>query len=124
MTSIRIITSMSSFNMLSIVARSRGLPTMIWRVCVASFGLCLTTVVLLPPSSVYGEAGDFSLQSYAVAIMNRPAEAGAKSTYLGIGVYLGNGVALTAAHVAGPSSGLPKSVRFGDDLELPATFIK
>jgi hypothetical protein len=60
-----------------------------------------------------GEVGDDSLRSYAVRIEHR-----------GEGIYLGNGLILTAAHVAGAASGPKPSVRFGDDLELPATFIK
>jgi hypothetical protein len=76
-------------------------------------GLCLVTTFLLASGFLYGESGDDSLRSYAVTIVHR-----------GEGVYLGNGLILTAAHVAGAASGAKPNVRFGDDLELPATFIK
>jgi Trypsin-like peptidase domain len=87
-----------------------------WLHCLT--GLCLTATFLLTSGFMYGEPGDDSLRAYAVTVMQPPAESGGK------GIYLGNGLVLTAAHVAGPASGPKKSVRFGDNLELPATFIK
>jgi hypothetical protein len=85
-----------------------------WLHCLT--GLCLMATFMLPSGFMYGEAGDDSLRSYAVAV--------GRDIYWGNGIYLGNGLVLTAAHVAGGASGPKKSVRFGDDLELPATFIK
>ena len=75
-------------------------------------GVILTTMVLLWSNFVYGEANDAALRSYAVKIMNLN------------GIYLGNGLVLTAAHVASSASNPNPSVRFGNGLELPATFIK
>jgi hypothetical protein len=62
---------------------------------------------------MYGQTGDDSLRSYAVTIVDR-----------GEGVYLGNGLILTAAHVAGANTGGKLSVRFSDDAVLLAGFIK
>jgi S1-C subfamily serine protease len=80
-------------------------------------GVFLTTMVLLWSNCVYGEANGDALRSYAVTIMNRPAKSE------GNGIYLGNGLVLTAAHVASSASNPKPSVRFGDR-KVPATFIK
>jgi hypothetical protein len=76
-------------------------------------GLCLTATLLLASHSMYGETGDDSLRSSAVMIGHG-----------GEGVYLGNGLVLTAAHVAGTKTGEKLTVRFDNDVELPATLIK
>jgi trypsin-like peptidase len=76
-------------------------------------GLYLTTALLLTSCSMYGQTVDDSLRSYAVTIVDR-----------GEGVYLGNGLILTAAHVAGANTGAKLSVRFSDNAVLQAGFIK
>ena len=75
--------------------------------------LCLTTTLLLASCSRSGDTEDDFLRSSAVMIVHR-----------GEGVYLGNGLVLTAAHVAGDKTGEKLTLRFDNGTELPATLIK
>jgi hypothetical protein len=66
----------------------------------------------------HGDETDDSLRVYAVNIVRDPPQ-----EWTGYGIYLGNGLVITAAHVVGRFSKTKPSVRFGD-LLLPSKLIK
>jgi hypothetical protein len=75
-------------------------------------GLSLLTTCLTPSGMAYGQTGDNALRPYAVEV--KTAGGG------GSGIYLGNGLVVTAAHVSGHAVGAKVTVHFGD-LSLPGT---
>jgi hypothetical protein len=79
-------------------------------------GLCL---VALPLSFAHADPADDSLRLYAVDIWHDPPQ----SWGPGRGVYLGNGLVLTAAHVVGSAARTSLSVRSAA-MDLPAKAIK
>jgi S1-C subfamily serine protease len=79
---------------------------------------CLAAAMLAPLSLARADSADDSLRVYAVNILRHPAE-----SWTGYGVYLGNGLVITAAHVVGVASLTKPSVLIAG-LELPATVVK
>ena len=86
---------------------------------VKAFGLgCAALAVALTPSLARAQSDQASLTAFAVHINRTPQQ-----PWPGYGVYLGNGLILTAAHVAGNVvQTKPHVVIAGQD--LPATLIK
>jgi S1-C subfamily serine protease len=86
---------------------------------VKAFALgCAALAVALTPSLVRAQSDQASLKAFAVHINRTPQQ-----PWPGYGVYLGNGLILTAAHVAGNvAQTKPHVVIAGQD--LPATLIK
>jgi hypothetical protein len=82
-------------------------------------GLCLAAASLLPLSFAHADPADDSLRFYAVDIWHDPPQ----SWGPGRGVYLGNGLVLTAAHVVGSAVRTRPSVRIAA-MDLPAKAIK
>ena len=82
-------------------------------------GLCLAAGSLLPLSFAHADPADDSLRFYAVDIWHDPPQ----SWGPGRGVYLGNGLVLTAAHVIGSAARTRPSVRIAG-MDLPAKAIK
>jgi len=64
------------------------------------------------------DPGDDALRLYAVNVVQNPPQ-----SWPGYGVYLGNGLVITAAHVVGSASRTHPSVRIAN-LELPAKAVK
>ena len=75
-------------------------------------------LALSPLTFAYAESGDDSLRLFAVNIVQHP-----RQPWTGYGVYLGNGLVITAAHVVGPASMTKPSVLIAG-LDLPAKVIK
>jgi hypothetical protein len=97
-----------------LVATSRGSCRLF------SMGLCLTIVLgaFTQIRAAHGDDTDHSLRVYAVNILRHP-----KEPWTGYGIYLGNGLVLSAAHVVGWSLFTRPSVLIAG-LDLPATAIK
>ena len=83
-----------------------------------AIGFSIVFAVLVPVSLAQAEPADGSLQVHAVTILQQ----GARSS-TGYGVYLGNGLIITAAQAAGHVSQTKPSVRVAS-VELPANAIK
>jgi hypothetical protein len=81
--------------------------------------LCLAAAPLLPLSFAHADPADDSLRLYAVDIWHDPPQ----SWGPGRGVYLGNGLVLTAAHVVDSAARTRPSVRIAG-MDLPAKAIK
>ena len=91
--------------------------TMTFAVKVCSLG-CAALAVALTPTLARAQSDQASLKAFAVHINRTPQQ-----PWPGYGVYLGNGLILTAAHVAGNvAQTKPHVVIAGQD--LPATLIK
>jgi hypothetical protein len=75
----------------------------------------------IPAPPLHAQANDVALQIYAVNIVKTPPF---KEPFTGYGVYLGQGLVLTAAHVVGhwPFFTRPRVLVAGQD--LPVTIIK
>jgi len=85
----------------------------------ARIGLTLfLAIALVPPGSAQAQDTDDSLRIYAVNIIRHPEE-----PWTGVGVYLGKGLVITAAHVVGWAWRTKPSVRIAG-LDLPARAIK
>src|SRR5262249_6932588 len=82
-------------------------------------GLCLAATSLLALSLAHADPADDSLRFYAADIWNDPPQ----SWGPGRGVYLGNGLVLTAAHVVGSAARTRPSVRIAG-MDLPTKAIK
>jgi len=82
-------------------------------------GLCLAAAPLLRLGFAHADSADDSLRLYAVDIWHDPPQ----SWGPGRGVYLGNGLVLTAAHVVGSAARSRPSVRIAG-MDLPAKAIK
>src|SRR5215470_8388058 len=82
-------------------------------------GLCLAAASLLPLSFADADPADDSLRLYAVDIWHDPPQ----SWGPGRGVYLGNGLVLTAAHVVDSAARTKPRVHIAG-MELPAKAIK
>jgi hypothetical protein len=78
----------------------------------------LLAIALVPPGSAQAQDTDDSLRIYAVNIIRHPEE-----PWTGVGVYLGKGLVITAAHVVGWAWRTKPSVRIAG-LDLPAQAIK
>jgi hypothetical protein len=78
----------------------------------------LACAILVPFGLAHGDETDDSLRAYAVNIVRDPPQ-----EWTGYGIYLGNGLVITAAHVVGRFSKTKPSVRFGA-LLLPSKLIK
>jgi hypothetical protein len=79
---------------------------------------CLVGAAVAPISWTHADVGDDSLRMYAVSILHHPRE-----TWTGHGVYLGNGLVITAAHVVGlPLLTRPSVLIAG--MDLPAKVLK
>jgi len=100
-------------------------PPMTFRTCELPatlgflIGPCLAAALLLPLSFAHADLADDSLRLYAVDIWHDPPQ----SWGAGLGVYLGNGLVLTAAHVVGSAARTRPSVRVAG-MDLPAKAIK
>ena len=81
-------------------------------------GLCLAAAPLLRLGFAHADSADDSLRLYAVDIWHDPPQ----SWGPGRGVYLGNGLVLTAAHVVGSAARTRPSVRIAG-MDLPAKAI-
>jgi S1-C subfamily serine protease len=64
------------------------------------------------------EGSDEFLRTYAVKVLQHP-----RQSWTGSGIYLGDGLVITAAHVVNPASVTKPTVLF-DNLELPTTVVK
>ena len=82
-------------------------------------GLCLAAAPLLRLGFAHADSADDSLRLYAVDIWRDPPQTWGP----GRGVYLGNGLVLTAAHVVGSAARTRPSVRIAG-MDLPAKAIK
>jgi hypothetical protein len=82
-----------------------------------AIGFCLAAAALAPLSYVHAEGTDDSLRVYAVNILRHPWQ-----SRTGYGIYLGNGLVITAAHVVGWAFLNPSVLIAG--LDLPAKVIK
>jgi S1-C subfamily serine protease len=84
------------------------------------FAICFFMALALPAclDGAYGQPSDESLRIYAVDIVQD-----APQSWTGHGVYLGNGMVITAAHVVGSASRTKPRVRIAN-LLLPAHAIK
>jgi hypothetical protein len=83
-------------------------------------GLIIITMINIP-TPLHAQADDKALQIYAVNVVKTPPF---KKPFTGYGVYLGQGLVLTAAHVVGhwPFFTHPRVLLAGQD--LPVTIIK
>src|SRR5262245_59629783 len=90
-----------------------------WRTVGFWIRLCLAAAPLLPLSFVVADPADDCLRLSAVDIWHDPPQ----SWGPGRGVYLGNGLVLTAAHVVGSAARTRPSVRIAG-MDLPAKAIK
>ena len=84
-----------------------------------AISFCLAAASLLPLGFAHAEPADDSLRLYAVDIWQDPPQ----SWGPGRGVYLGNGLVITAQHVIGSAARTKPSVRIAG-LDLPAHAIK
>jgi hypothetical protein len=82
-------------------------------------GFCLAAASLLTLGFAHADPTDDSLRLYAVDIWQDPPQ----SWGPGRGVYLGNGLVLTVAHVVGSAARTKPSVRIAG-MDLPAKAIK
>jgi Trypsin-like peptidase domain len=82
-------------------------------------GFCLAAASLLSLGFAHADPADDSLRLYAVDIWQDPPQ----SWGPGRGVYLGNGLVITAAHVVAPVARTKPSVRIAG-MDLPATAIR
>jgi hypothetical protein len=89
-----------------------------WRFAIS---LCLAELVLaaMPLDFAHADKADDSLQVYAVTLVMRDA----RQSWTGSGIYLGNGMVITAAHVVGTAIFSKPSVRVAG-LDLPTKVIK
>src|SRR6516225_8429470 len=83
------------------------------------FFLATAALALLGFAHAQTDPADDSLRFYAVDIWHDPPQ----SWGAGLGVYLGNGLVLTAAHVVGSAARTRPSVRVAG-MDLPAKAIK
>ena len=83
-----------------------------------AIGLSAAVAVLVPVGCAAAQPTDNSLLVYAVHIVQHPPQ-----SWTGYGIYLGNGLVITAAHVVGLAYRTKPSVRIAG-LELPATAVK
>lgn len=82
------------------------------------FGLALATLFVSTASFAADSSGDAELKQYAVHINRTPRQA-----WPGYGIYLGNGLVITAAHVpANVAETKPHVVIAGED--LPAALVR
>jgi hypothetical protein len=84
----------------------------------AAVGLIVILAVFSPLGLAHGQSTDDSLRIYAVNIVRDPPQ-----EWTGYGIYLGNGLVITAAHVVGRAARTRPSVRIAG-IELPATVIR
>ena len=85
----------------------------------AAIRFCLAMVASAPFGGASAQTSDDSLRAYAVNILQAPAQ-----SVTGYGIYLGQGLVISAAHVVPPvASRAPPSVRIAG-LDLPAKVIK
>jgi hypothetical protein len=84
-----------------------------------AIGLCVAATVLMPHGYAHAERADDSLRLYAVDIWQDPPQ----SWGPGRGVYLGNGLVLTAQHVVGSAARTKPSVHIAG-MELPAHAVR
>jgi hypothetical protein len=84
----------------------------------AAVGLFVILALFSPWGLAHGQSTDDSLRIYAVNIVRDPPQ-----EWTGYGIYLGNGLVITAAHVVGRAARTRPSVRIAG-MELPATAIK
>jgi len=94
------------------VCRPKGQPLR------ALTGLFVAMSLFAPFGLAQADSTDDSLRVYAVNIVRDPPQ-----EWTGYGVYLGNGLVITAAHVVGRVSDTKPSVRIAE-LELPANAVK
>jgi hypothetical protein len=78
----------------------------------------LAVAALVPLGCTHADVTDDSLRIYAVNILRHPQQ-----PWTGYGIYLGNGLVMTAAHLVGLAFLTKPSVRIAG-LDLPANVIK
>ena len=89
------------------------------RILVVILGSVLLAVATLAPfADAHAQSTDDSLRIYAVNIIHDPPQ-----PWTGYGVYLGNGLVITAAHVVGAAAQTNPGVRIAG-MDLPAHAIK
>src|SRR5215471_9163577 len=81
-------------------------------------GLLLFVMLFTPFGLAHGQSTDDSLRVYAVNIVRDPPQ-----EWTGYGIYLGNGLVITAAHVVGRAAQTKPSVRIAG-IDLPASAIR
>jgi len=81
-------------------------------------GLFVILAVFSPLGLAHGQPTDDSLRIYAVNIVRDPPQ-----EWTGYGIYLGNGLVITAAHVVGRAARTKPSVRIAG-IDLAATAIR
>ena len=81
-------------------------------------GLFVILALVSPLGLAHGQSTDDSLRIYAVNIVRDPPQ-----EWTGYGIYLGNGLVITAAHVVGRAARTRPSVRIAG-IDLPATAIR
>src|ERR1700747_358916 len=81
-------------------------------------GLFVFLACFSPLGLAHGQPTDDSLRIYAVNIVRDPPQ-----EWTGYGIYLGNGLVITAAHVVGSAARTQPSVRIAG-MDLPAAAIR
>ena len=84
----------------------------------AAVGLFVILALFSPLGLAHGQPTDDSLRIYAVNIVRDPPQ-----EWTGYGIYLGNGLVITAAHVVGRAARTKPSVRIAG-IDLAATAIR
>ena len=84
----------------------------------AAVGLFVILALVSPLGLAHGQPTDDSLRIYAVNIVRDPPQ-----EWTGYGIYLGNGLVITAAHVVGRAARTKPSVRIAG-IDLAATAIR
>ena len=84
----------------------------------AAVGLFVILALVSPLGLAHGQSTDDSLRIYAVNIVRDPPQ-----EWTGYGIYLGNGLVITAAHVVGRAARTKPSVRIAG-IDLAATAIR
>ena len=84
----------------------------------AAVGLFVILALFSPWGLAHGQSTDDSLRIYAVNIVRDPPQ-----EWTGYGIYLGNGLVITAAHVVGRAARTKPSVRIAG-IDLAATAIR
>jgi hypothetical protein len=78
----------------------------------------MAVAALVPLGFAHADSADDSLRIYAVNIVRHPQQ-----SWTGYGIYLGNGLIITAAHVVGSAFLTKPSVRISG-MDLPAKVVK
>ena len=103
---------------LGVLLGSWTMPQTWGRLLRAAVGLFVILALFSPWGLAHGQSTDDSLRIYAVNIVRDPPQ-----EWTGYGIYLGNGLVITAAHVVGRAARTKPSVRIAG-IDLAATVIR